>query len=651
MHWATTSRPKEFAVTNSKIVLIDRHPGRSAQTIGVARELGTDQDLIHEPSVGVVGTKGDSQCYMGVAAKVDAIHASLKGRIGQGANQLKLRLVQPEYTIATSDGIRNGTREMRYSLIGREVTHDALCEHLSATGLAGTIAVVACDKPPVGTLAALLEHNQPAIIMSDGPIHPGTDPATGETLDIVSAYQVAGNPDAAYRHRIACHACPGYGSCGGMFTYNTMQTFIGVVGMQPLHMVAPPSDDPRRLKQFPDQLVEYLAQMMAKDLKPRDIVVRDSIRNAVIVAMAIGGSTNVALHTPEIARAAGYADFWKEVMTPAEFNHLSQYVVPVLTDARPYGKYSMVDIDQVGGVQVIVRELLEAGLLNGDVMTCTGETLAEQVKRLGTRAVDGKVIYSVAKPYKPTGGLRVLGGNLSPDISAILKLAGVDNGLQNKGVMSKAQIYEGGLENNVFRGKARVFEGEQGLISALDQDPGSFQNNDMIIVRYEGPSGAPGMPEMLDPTSRITALCRERGITVALMTDARFSGGSVGLVIGHVGPEAALGGPIAFIRDGDEIIADLNTNELNCTALADPAILRQRKAAWDKEVAANGGIHPNCGDADTRLLHRARLTAVPATRGGGLHPNREVWVRYPREAARSGFVPANKYRPEAKKAF
>src|SRR4051794_2651375 len=277
------------AVTDSTIVRIDRHPGRSAQTIGIARELGTDPDLIHEPSIGVVGTKGDSQCYMGVVAKVDAIHASLKSRVGKGAGQMKLRLVQPEYTIATSDGIRNGTREMRYSLIGREVTHDALCEHLEATGLLGTIAVVACDKPPVGTLAALLEHNQPAIIMSDGAIHPGIDPATGGPLDIISAYQVAGHPDAAHRDHISCHACPGIGSCGGMFTYNTMQTFIGVVGMQPLHMVAPASDDPRRLNEFPAELVDHLARMMESGLKPRDIVVRDSLRNAVIVAMAIGG--------------------------------------------------------------------------------------------------------------------------------------------------------------------------------------------------------------------------------------------------------------------------------------------------------------------------------------------------------------------------
>lgn len=614
---------------------IDRHPGRSTQSIGLARAIGTDPDLIHEPSVGVVGTKGDSQCYLGVMDKVEAIHAQLKGRIGQGQGQLKLRLVQPEYTIATSDGIRNGTREMRYSLIGREVTNDALCEHLSATGLAGTIAVVACDKPPVGTLAALLEHNRPSIIMSDGPIHPGHDPNTGEALDIVSAYQVAGHPDLEYRNHIACHACPGIGSCGGMFTYNTMQTFIGVVGMQPLHMVAPPSDDPRRTGPFAAELVDHLAKLMEKDLKPRDIVVRDSLRNAVIVAMAIGGSTNVTLHAPEIARAAGFGDFWKEIMTPEEFNYLSQKVVPVLTDARPYGKYSMVDIDAVGGVQVIVRELLDAGLLNGDVLTCTGETLAAQVQRLGAKKADGKVVYPVDKPYKPTGGLRVLGGNLSPDFSAILKLAGV----------------EGGLENNLFRGRARVFEGEQGLLDALDRTPETFQNHDMIIVRYEGPSGAPGMPEMLDPTSRITTLCRERGIVVALMTDARFSGGSVGLVIGHVGPEAALGGPIALIEEGDEIVADLNKDELNCTALSDPAIRARRQAAWDKVVADNGGIHPNCGIADTRLLRRARLSAVPATRGGGLHPNREVWVRNPRTADRSGFVLRNKHRPDANRTF
>ena len=414
-----------------------------------------------------------------------------------------------------------------------------------------------------------------------------------------------------------------------------MQAFIGVVGMQPLHMVAPPSDDPRRLDDYPKQLVAYLKGMIERNDTPRDIVSRDAIRNAVIVAMAVGGSTNALLHAPEIARAAGFKDFSTDIMSSEEFNHLSQHVVPVLTDARPYGTYSMVDIDEKGGVQVIVKALLDAGLLYGDTLTCTGETLAQQVARLNTSEPDGIVVYPVAKPYKETGGLRLLGGNLSPDFSAVLKLAGV----------------EGGLENNQFVGKARIFNGEQALLNALEDSPDSFQNHDMVIVRYEGPSGAPGMPEMLDSTSRITTLCRERGIVVALMTDGRFSGGSVGLVIGHVGPEAALGGPIALVQDGDEIIVDLNTSEINCTELTYPAISAERKAKWDKEVSDNGGTHPLCGEVDTRLLNRMRLSAVSAVQGAGMHPDRILWVPQPREAIRTGFVPFNKHREGSKRAF
>ena len=232
-----------------------------------------------------------------------------------------MRLVAPEFTIATSDGMRNGTREMRYSLIGREVTNDAICEHLSASGLEGTIAVVACDKPPVGTLSALLEHNRPAIIMSDGTIRPGTDSITKEPLDIISSFQLAGSDDEDLKCRIAKESCPGYGSCGGMFTYNTMQTFIAVVGMQPLHMVSPASDDPRRLKVFPNELVDFLVNMIKKDIKPRDLVTRESIRNAMIVSMAVGGSTNVLLHAPEIARSAGYSDFERDITV--SYTHLT----------------------------------------------------------------------------------------------------------------------------------------------------------------------------------------------------------------------------------------------------------------------------------------------------------------------------------------
>ena len=613
---------------NSKTVLIDKNPGRNSQTFGVARELGTSVDLIHEPSIGVVGNKGDSQCYVGVQPKVETIHQALLARIGTESDKMSMRLVQPEFTIATSDGIRNGTKEMRYSLIGREVTNDSLCEHLSASGLEGVIAVVACDKPPVGTLAAILEHNRPAVIMSDGSIRPGTDSATGEPIDIITSYQLAGSDDEGMKRRIALEACPGFGSCGGMFTYNTMQTFIGVVGMQPLHMVSPASQDDRRLTEFPDQLIDCLDNMVAKDIKPRDIVTNESIRNAIIVAMAVGGSTNVMLHAPEIARAAGYTNFSADVMSAEEFNHLSTNVVPVIVDARPFGRFSMVDIDAKGGIQVFVKDLLDAGLLNGDVLTCTGETLAEQLARLDPPAPDGDVIHSVAKPYKPTGGLRVLGGNLSPEFSAVLKLAGV----------------EGGLENNIFAGRAKVFDGEQKLLEMLDGNPDHFEDGDMIVVRYEGPVGGPGMPEMLDSTSRITALCRERGIVVGLMTDGRFSGGSVGLVIGHVGPEAAVGGPIGLIEQGDDILVDLNDNTLSCKQLEDDTVMAARKAAWNAAVAAKGGTHPSVGDADTRLLNRMRCSAVSAVHGAGMHPGGQLWVNEPRKADKTGFTPSNKHR-------
>jgi dihydroxy-acid dehydratase len=615
-------------VRNAKQVLIDNNPGRSAQTYGIARQLGTDINLIHEPSVGVIGNKGDSQCYLGVQQKVEAIHESLRLRMGQADGELNMRLIQPEYTIATSDGMRNGTREMRYSLIGREVTHDSVCEHLSASGLEGTIAVVACDKPPVGTLAAILEHDRPAIMMSDGTIRPGIDSVTNERIDIISGFQIAGSDDEETKKRIACEACPGFGSCGGMFTYNTMQTFLGVLGMEPLHMVSPASDDVRRLEQFPKELVGYLGKLIKLQITPRDIVTRDSMRNAMIVAMAIGGSTNVLLHAPEIARAAGYANFSEQIMSPEEFNYLSENVVPVLVDARPFGNYSMVDIDDCGGVQVIVKELLEAGLLNGETLTCTGETLAQQILRLNPPAPDGTVIYSTSNPYKETGGLRVLGGNLSPEYSAVLKLAGV----------------EGGLDDGIFTGTARVFDSEAALLESLGHEPHIFKDRDMIIVRYEGPSGAPGMPEMLDSTSRITTLCRQQGIVVGLMTDARFSGGSVGLVIGHIGPEAALGGPIALVEDGDEIIVDLNINELSCTELADPAVFNNRKLVWEDTVRTNGGMHPSIGLADTRLLNRMRFSAVSAKLGGGMHPNRNLWVSEPRNPVQTSFIPSNKFR-------
>jgi dihydroxy-acid dehydratase len=274
----------------------------------------------------------------------------------------------------------------------------------------------------------------------------------------------------------------------------------------------------------------------------------------------------------------------------------------VLVNIRPFGFYSMVDIDAKGGLQVIVKELLDAGLLDGTALTCTGETLADQVRRLDPPAPDGDVIHSVAAPYKNTGGLRLLHGNLAPDGGAVLKIAGV----------------EGGLQDGVFRGRARVFNSERELIEALERDPDSFADHDMVVIRYEGPRGAPGMPELLDPTSRITALCRQRNITIALMTDARFSGGSVGLVIGHVSPEAFLGGPIALIEDGDAIVIDTNADRMDCLELDDANESARRAQAWQTAADANGGVHPDVTPVASRVLTRMRTTARPALRGAGM---------------------------------
>jgi dihydroxy-acid dehydratase len=572
-------------------------PGQDTQAVATARLQGQDADKIHCPVWGIIGNLGDSICYAGVPAKVEAVQDELRRRVAVA--DLPVRVIAPNYASGISDGQRNGTPEMRYSLIGRETTNDGVCLHLEGSDLRGVIAVVACDKPPVGTLAAILEHNVPAVIMSDGSIRPGIDSMTGEPIDIISCFQAAAESPAE-RRRLALEGSPGHGSCGGMFTYNTMQSFIATCGMEPLHMVSPASEDDRRLTEFPAQLLDALQVLSERGIRPRDIVTPASLRNATLVTIAMGGSTNVVLHGPELARAAGL-DFWREVITQEEFNRVSRSL-PVLINARPFGRYSMVDIDAKGGLPVIVRELLDAGLLDGDCLTCTGETLAGQVARLVPPAPDGDVIHPLTEPFKPTGGLRLLRGNLAPDGGAVIKLAGV----------------EGGMADGRFTGRARVFDSEAALIQALASDPDRFADRDMVVIRYEGPRGAPGMPELLDPTSRITALCRRRGITIALMTDARFSGGSVGLVIGHVSPEAALGGPIALIEDGDTIVVDVNDNTLDCAELDDAATLADRLARWHGEAERNGGTHPLVRNADTRLLRRMRARALPPLRGAGL---------------------------------
>jgi dihydroxy-acid dehydratase len=577
---------------------VSANPGRDVQRVGTARFLHQDPTKIYDPVWGVLGNLGDSQCYVGVTQKVEAIHTALSERIAR--DDLAVRLVPPAFTIGVSDGQLNGTERMRYSLIGREIVHDNVCLHLSASDVKGAIAVVACDKPPVGTLAAVLEHNQPAVLVSDGSITPGIDPETGARIDLVAAFQVASDPDPAKRTRYAMHGCPGWGSCGAMYTYNTMQSFIAVLGMEPLQMVAPTSEDPRRLEEFPKQLVDCLITLTSKNIRPRDIVTPAALRNALTVAISLGGSTNVLLHSVEIARAAGL-DLWRDVISLADFNALSRRV-PVVADLKPFGRFYMEDLDAKGGLQVVVADLLKAGFLEGNCLTCTGETLAEQVRRLAPPEPDRDVLHSVAAPYKPTGGLRLLGGNIAPGGGAVLKVAGV----------------EGGMEGGVFTGRARVFNSEASLIEALDTHPESFADRDMVVVRYEGPRGAPGMPEMLDPTARITTLCRQRGMTIGLMTDGRFSGGSIGLVIGHVSPEAFVGGPIALIENGDTITVDINADTLSCRELDDPSEHQRRQNTWRDAAQRNGGVHPDARPVTNRLLARMRRAARPALEGAGL---------------------------------
>ena len=567
---------------------VSGNPGRDVQRVGTANFLGQDPTKIYEPVWGVIGNLGDSQCYLGVTEKVNAVHAALADRIIN--DDLPVRLIPPAFTIGVSDGQLNGTDRMRFSLIGREVVHDSVCIHLSASDVKGAIAVVACDKPPVGTVAAMLEHNEPALVVSDGSITPGVDPVTGGLIDLVAAFQIAADPDGETRTRYALHGCPGIGSCAAMYTYNTMQSFIAVLGLEPLHMVAPAATDPRRVKEFPEQLVDCLLTVTSKNIRPRDIVTVKSLRNALTAAIALGGSTNVLLHSVEIARAAGI-DLWREVMTQAEFNALSRRV-PVLVDAKPFGSHYMIDIDDAGGLQVIVKELLGAGFLDGDCLTCTGETLAEQVARLNPPAPDGNVVHTVAAPYKAAGGLRLLRGNLAPEGGAVIKVAGV----------------EGGMDNGVFVGRARIFNSEASLIQTLDESPDLFADRDMVVVRYEGPRGSPGMPEMLDPTSKITTLCRQRNITIGLMTDGRFSGGSIGLVVGHISPEAFVGGPIALLEDGDTIVVDINEDRIDCRELESSEELERRKAAWQSQARP----------VTNRLLQRMRATARSGLDGAGM---------------------------------
>jgi dihydroxy-acid dehydratase len=451
-------------------------------------------------------------------------------------------------TIAVSDGISMGHEGMRASLVSREVIADSVELVMHGERFDAMVSIAGCDKSLPGMLMAAARHNLPSVFLYGGSSLPGN--YRGRDISIVDVFEgigalTEGRMDEIELGELERAACPGAGSCAGMFTANTMASVGEALGMSlPGSASVPAVDD--RLNDYADASGRAVMAMLETGLRPRDIMTREAFENAVTTVMALGGSTNAVLHLLAIAHEAG-VDF-----TLDDFDAISRRT-PHIGDLRPFGKYHMVDLDRIGGVPVVLRVLLDAGLLHGDVMTVTGMTMAENLADVVV-PTDQDVLRPVSDPLADQGGIAILRGSLSPG-GAVVKIAGVDL--------------------DVFEGKARVFNDEQHALDALYQH--EIDHGDVVVIRYEGPKGGPGMREML----AITAAIKGAGFgkTVLLITDGRFSGGTTGLCIGHVAPEAAHGGPMALVEEGDTIRVDLPARRLD--VLVDEATLEQRRAAWE----------------------------------------------------------------------
>jgi dihydroxy-acid dehydratase len=451
-------------------------------------------------------------------------------------------------TIGVSDGISMGTDGMSYSLQSRDIIADSIETVMGAQWYDALVTIPGCDKNMPGCLIAMGRLNRPALMIYGGTIQPGH--SHGHTLDIVSAFQsygefIAGKIDEPTRQDIVHHSCPGAGACGGMYTANTMASAIEALGMSLPYSSSTPAVDPGKLAEC---LSAGLAikNLLEKDIKPRDIMDRKAFENAMVIVMALGGSTNAVLHLIAMARAVDVP------LTIDDFQKVSDRV-PFLADLKPSGKYVMEDLHNVGGIPAVMKYLLEKGLIDGSCLTVTGKTIAENLQNLPGLKAGQDVFLPLEKPIKASGHIQILKGNLAPG-GSVAKITGKE-----------------GLR---FVGPARVYDSEEDMLHALERK--EIKKGDVVVIRYEGPKGGPGMPEMLTPTSAIMGA--GLGKDVALMTDGRFSGGSHGFIIGHVVPEAQEGGPLALIRDGDVITIDADRNELS-VAVSD-AELAKRKAAW-----------------------------------------------------------------------
>jgi dihydroxy-acid dehydratase len=451
-------------------------------------------------------------------------------------------------TIAISDGISMGHEGMRGSLVSREIIADSVECVMHSERFDALVTFAGCDKSLPGMLMAAARLNLPSVFLYGGSILPGE--YQGQALDIVSVFEAVGACAAGTLSvndlgEIEKRACPTEGSCAGMFTANTMASVAEALGMALPGSSSPPAIDPRR-----DDLAyesgRAVMRLLELDLRPRQILTKEAFENAIAVVMALGGSTNAVLHLLAIAHEA------RVDLELDDFNRVGARV-PHIADTKPHGKYHMVDVDRVGGVPVVLQHLLEAGLLHGDVPTVTGRTMADNLAALAPPPPDGDVVHPLSAPIHEQGGIAVLRGSLAPK-GAVVKVAGIDS--------------------PTFEGRARVFDGEAAAMDAILA--GRINAGDVVVIRYEGPKGGPGMREMLAVTGAMKGA--GRGVDTALVTDGRFSGGTHGFCVGHVAPEAVDGGPIAFVEDGDRIVIDARAHTIDL--LVDASALARRRTDW-----------------------------------------------------------------------
>ncbi|KAJ1977067.1 hypothetical protein H4R34_003733 [Dimargaris verticillata] len=453
-------------------------------------------------------------------------------------------------TIGVSDAISMGTRGMSYSLQSREIIADSIETVMNAQWYDANISLPGCDKNMPGCIIAMGRVNRPSLMVYGGTIRPGKSQCTGKTLDVVSAFQcygefIAGKITEEERVDIVRHACPGPGACGGMYTANTMACAIETMGMSLPYSSSHPAESEGKLQEC-YQSGKAIRNLLEANIKPRDILTREAFENAMVIIMALGGSTNATLHLIAMARTVGIK------LTLDDFQRVSD-TTPLLADLKPSGEYVMEDISNIGGTPAIMKYLLEKGKLRGDCLTVTGKTVAENLRDVPGLTAGQRIIQPLEKPIKASGHLQILRGNLAPE-GSVAKITGKE-----------------GLK---FEGTAIVFDCEEDMLQALEDK--KIQKGHVIIIRYEGPKGGPGMPEMLTPTSAIMGA--GLGKDVALLTDGRFSGGSHGFIIGHIAPEAQEGGPIALVKDGDQITIDADRRLLSMDV--SDAEIAARRQAW-----------------------------------------------------------------------